>query len=170
MTDQITTRTDYLSDIRPLWVRIAAVQDRMQPAEFIAKMRRDNETPLRATTAWQGEACVGVMMFWPAAQMPEAVRILAELGKDPAKYIIRGNIYVHPDHRGRGISDLLYAAQNEYLARRGYIGGVGYGYETAEIASWAANRPGIEVHDMTDRAGYSVVLSRIAPDADGGAA
>lgn len=155
----ITYRTDMMKDVRHLWPSMAWVQTRIPPVPYIGKLARDAVRPLRCTSAWDGERCIGTMMYWPAASLPEAMRIAKELGEDPNRYIVRTNIYVHPDYRGQDISRKLYLLQNEDAISRGHEAGLGFGYETEEILSWALNIPGIETTLRTDGGGRPVVLS-----------
>jgi len=158
----ITYRTDFIKDVPQLWGLMAQTQSRMSNAEFIAKLRAAATTPLWATSAWDGLRCVGVMMFWKAANKPEATRLLKQLELNPAQYIIRANIYVHSDFQGQKISRHLYAEQNAYALKQGIVGAIGYGYETKEIVSWAEALPGITVTDLKDSNGYPVVISNFS--------
>jgi len=157
----ITYRTDMMREVRHLWPFMAWVQTRIPAVPYMGKLATESVKPLRCTSAWDEGRCVGTMMYWPAAFLPEAMRILSELEEDANLYIVRTNSYVHPEYRGRDISRQMYLHQNQDALSRGHEAGIGFGYENEEILSWALNVPRINTTPREEQAGSPVVLSKL---------
>lgn len=155
----ITYRTDDMRDVRHLWPFMAKVQNRIPYPQYLNKIDLEAVHPMYCTSAWDDTACVGTMMYWPAIYKSRAVELARELGLDPHRYILRTNIYVRPEYRREGISRELYRLQNAHAMGLGHDAGIGFGYETNEILSWALNVPGVETTLLEDKSGNPVVTS-----------